>query len=436
MVAFAVVLAGLLGLAFRGSLDRFGRPPLTRNGLLAFGVLAQATALVARHPGVYAGWLGFGAAALVLYAVRNRGRPGLLLAAGGLALNVVVIAVNWAMPVSLAAAAQAGVPASRLDLATDPLRQPVEPDTLLPWLSESIPLALPLRPAVVSPGDLLAAAGGAVFVFTGLTGHGRPAPRPTVEAANRSRRRSKDTAGAASDSATAEGLAGDGAATRSAAQVGVTGAAAAEEATAAAATSTALGTPTAAGRRQARAERANRAADGTPESGAEPPTPSVDPSPTVDSGAPAATTTGDSDRKAARQARRAQRKVAGSQVGRADQDTDTTSTDHTSEAVEPAGQAQRRRKQEKRKERKATGAAPDAGSGSQASTDGSVNGDGERRERLGPDGAALDEASPERTRAQEVSSTQARRLTGGGSAASTTALSRRRGPGSSPAEDG
>ena len=196
LVVLAAVAATLLGFAFRGSLARFGRPKLQRRGLLAFAALAQVTAPLAKHPGVYAGWLAGGVLALVVFARVNRGRPGLLLAAAGLLANVVVIVVNWSMPVDLEAADRARVPASRLDLSDDALRSAVDDGTVLPWLGQSIPLALPLWPDVASPGDVLTAAGTAVFLFTGLTGRGRPAPPSTVRGGKRARgrRRVADTA--------------------------------------------------------------------------------------------------------------------------------------------------------------------------------------------------------------------------------------------------
>lgn len=298
-----MVLAGLLGLSAGGRPRRFARPELARNGLLAFGVLAQVTALVARHPGVYALWLGFGAAALVLYARRNRGRPGLLLAAAGLLLNVVVIAVNGGMPVSVAAAGNAGVPSTRLDLATDPLREPTAAGTVLPWLGETIPFALPLRPAVASAGDVLAAAGAAVFVFTGLTGRGRPAPAP-VETGKRRRRLQDEPADEASgpvptptsgptsmphpvDAATASTRQRPDAAREGVADVGATGVAAAEltdaartvnssaAAQAADASEVSAAAGSQSGRKAARqARRGQRAtADATPSTGAELPEP-------------------------------------------------------------------------------------------------------------------------------------------------------------------
>lgn len=343
----AVGMATLLGLAFRGNLRRFSRPVLSRNGLLAFGVLAQATALVARHPGVHAGWLGFGAAALVLYALRNRGRPGLLLAAGGLAVNVVAIVVNWGMPVDLDAAARAGVPSSRLDLAADPLRTPVTADTVLPWLGESIPLALPWRPAVASPGDLLAAAGAGVFVFTGLTGRGRRAPLAPVATAKQARRRSQEdpdaTGGAEFSPADAPPQVP---AEASIAAVHVAGPDDAMESrkTGPGAVNPRGVTASAAIRSTAsRSAAIHKAGDrgGSPEQG---------------------------DRKAAKQARRAQRKVAG-RPDTVRPDASGGQPDGSSPGAAADQRARRREKKSKRQERKATRSTSAAGGESASGTD-------------------------------------------------------------------
>lgn len=357
----AVGMATLLGLAFRGNLRRFARPALSRNGLLAFGVLAQATALVARHPGVYAGWLAFGAAALVLYAARNRGRPGLLLAAGGLLLNVVAIVVNWGMPVDLDAAARAGVPSSRLDLATDPLRAPVTADTMLPWLGETIPLALPLRPAVSSPGDLLAAAGAAAFVFTGLTGRGRPTPVASVEAGQKPRRRSQDDADGGGADGWGSGQPRDGDPARLPADAAMAAAhAAGSDASGTDAPGTEAGGTDAAGTREpgpdavtARTPRSSAAIRSTPSRSAAISAPAADRSGTPEQ----------RERRAAKQARKAQRHVAGHPG------TAGTQPDGTSPGATADQRASRRAKKSKRQQRKATRSTSATGGESVPGTD-------------------------------------------------------------------
>jgi hypothetical protein len=105
---------------------------------------------------------------------------GVPLMAAGLLLNSLVVAVNLGMPVSLSAAARAGVDRGDLHLGTDPLHEASGPSTRLAWLGDVIPLALPWRPQVVSRGDVLVAAGVGLLLVKGAPRRRRrrPVPRP------------------------------------------------------------------------------------------------------------------------------------------------------------------------------------------------------------------------------------------------------------------
>jgi hypothetical protein len=86
--------------------------------------------------------------------------PGMRLAALGMALNVIVIALNGAMPVSLAAARSAGMEAlGAVGLKHDVLG----PGTLLPWLGDVIPV--PVLHKVASIGDVVLAVGIGRFAY-------------------------------------------------------------------------------------------------------------------------------------------------------------------------------------------------------------------------------------------------------------------------------
>lgn len=93
-------------------------------------------------------------AAIVVFLVLNRHLPGMLLAGAGLAVNLVVIIANGAMPVSLEAARIAGIETS---LATGIGHEPMTSSTVLAWLGDVIPL--PGIGLVISPGDIVLAAG-------------------------------------------------------------------------------------------------------------------------------------------------------------------------------------------------------------------------------------------------------------------------------------
>lgn len=101
---------------------------------------------------------------------RNLRRPGVGLLALGFCVNALVVTLNGAMPVSATALARAGLPSSVVD---DPRHEPAGPDTLLPWLGDVVPVALPWIGQAVSPGDVLIAAGAGLLLYSGLGGTGR-----------------------------------------------------------------------------------------------------------------------------------------------------------------------------------------------------------------------------------------------------------------------
>lgn len=113
-------------------------------------------------------WLAMmvGLVAVMLLNVWKRWMLGF--AALGIALNVLVIGLNGAMPVSLRAVSEMGVP--RLDavqsMEGDYLHQPQASDTQLAVLGDVITVPGPeWQRGVVSVGDLLLALGLAGWVF-------------------------------------------------------------------------------------------------------------------------------------------------------------------------------------------------------------------------------------------------------------------------------
>ena len=101
-----------------------------------------------------------------LFLVGNARQPGVPLVALGLLLNVVVVGANAAMPVSVDAAARAGMSRAELGLARDAMREPSGATTRLGALGDVVPVALPRWPQVVSPGDVLVAAGVGLLLLT------------------------------------------------------------------------------------------------------------------------------------------------------------------------------------------------------------------------------------------------------------------------------
>ena len=155
----------LLGWLAGGCLDRLGGVVLRRRRLVLGALVAQLLATVVGGPVFPLGLIVSAGLAIAFLGV-NRSLPGTGLVALGLLANALVVAANGAMPVSAVAAARAGVPDP--DLAADLRHEPADARTLLPWLGDVVPVPLPVRPEVVSPGDVLVAAGLAQLVVAGM----------------------------------------------------------------------------------------------------------------------------------------------------------------------------------------------------------------------------------------------------------------------------
>lgn len=127
-------------------------------GWLVAALVSPAYGIATALSGIFVG----------LFGMRNRALPGVPLVAAGLLCNVAVVVANGAMPVSLDAAQRAGVARASQNLAEDPRHEPLTPGTRMSPLSEVIPVALPPHREVASPGDVMLAAGIALFVVTGM----------------------------------------------------------------------------------------------------------------------------------------------------------------------------------------------------------------------------------------------------------------------------
>lgn len=137
----------------------------------AFGL--QLVAALCTAPSWHQLALLASAGCAVRFAAGNLHIAGIPLAAAGLLLNALVIAVNGGMPVSVHAAARAGVP---FDGTGDAGRIAAGADTRLDALGESVPVPLPLLPEVDSPGDVLIAAGVGLLVVDGMLRDRRGGP--------------------------------------------------------------------------------------------------------------------------------------------------------------------------------------------------------------------------------------------------------------------
>ena len=177
LVVLAVALA--VGWARGGSLDRLGDMPLRSRRLVVAALLAQLLGTVVGGP-FYPVGLALLAGLVVAFLARNRGIRGTGLVAAGLLAGALVVGVNGAMPVSADAAARAGVPIESIDAGLDSRHVVSGASTRLPLLGDVVPVLLPLRPEVVSPGDVLVASGLAQLVVVGMRAGRMPARVPAA----------------------------------------------------------------------------------------------------------------------------------------------------------------------------------------------------------------------------------------------------------------
>ena len=158
MLVSAVLLGLVAGIGFGGDWRRLRRLRLEGMPILmACGVLRLAGAFWGLPLMIYVAVL----AALIVVAVLNRMMPGALLLGAGISLNLIAIAANQGMPISVPAAHVAG-----LSIPADGLHHPMTESTRVPVLVDVIPV--PLFRNVYSAGDVVLAVGGFWLPFAAL----------------------------------------------------------------------------------------------------------------------------------------------------------------------------------------------------------------------------------------------------------------------------
>jgi len=174
-VALALILlvgAAAVALATGGSWSTFANLPLKARRLVVIAVLAQllggGLARVTNLHGFYPAGLAVSALAALAFCIRNIRLAGVPLITLGLLSNALVVSLNGAMPVSIAAAARANVPILEIAAGNDARHTIAGRDSTLRSFGDVIPLPLPWRPEVVSPGDALVAAGLGELVLLGM----------------------------------------------------------------------------------------------------------------------------------------------------------------------------------------------------------------------------------------------------------------------------
>jgi hypothetical protein len=178
--ALAVVIgAALLAAAMGGRLSGFTTLDMRGVRYLTVAVVSQALAgVLAASAGtstLYLAGLALSAAAALVFCVINRQLPGVALVTAGLVSNALVVGLNGAMPVSIFAASRAGVSIESIAAGNDPRHTVAGYGSTWRALGDVIPVPLPVVPEVISPGDVLVAAGLGELMVVGM--RRRPAPR-------------------------------------------------------------------------------------------------------------------------------------------------------------------------------------------------------------------------------------------------------------------
>lgn len=169
LVLLVMVLAAGAALATGGRFGQLAGNTLTGVHWLAAAAIGQLLGSVFGGTAYLVGLLG-SAVCIAVFLRMNLRHPGVGLLALGFFSNAVVVALNGAMPVSLAALERAGVGAA---VVTDPRHEVSDAATRLPWLGDVVPVALPGLGQAVSPGDVLIAAGAGLLLYAGMGGSGR-----------------------------------------------------------------------------------------------------------------------------------------------------------------------------------------------------------------------------------------------------------------------
>lgn len=196
LLALAVAVgAAAVALASGGSIAGLSTLPVRGLRLVVIALVAEllgsGLARATAHGAFYSAGLALGALAILAFCVRNLRLPGVPLVAAGLILNAAVVVANGAMPVSTAAAARAGVAVSGIAAGNDPRHVVSSHRTTLAPLGDVVPVPLPGRGEVVSPGDVSVAAGLAELVVIGMRRRRRREPVGALRAAIATRRGSQ-----------------------------------------------------------------------------------------------------------------------------------------------------------------------------------------------------------------------------------------------------
>jgi Family of unknown function (DUF5317) len=165
LVALAAVGAALLARMRGGTLEALAATQFRWTGLVLEGLLIQVAFSVWSPEGLTrsgALWvLVLSNIAIGSFLLANAKLPGMLIAGLGLAMNLLVIVANGAMPVSSQAASAAGLSAPTESSAFK--HEAMDSDTVLAWMGDVVPVRG--IGEVWSVGDFLIALGIARLIY-------------------------------------------------------------------------------------------------------------------------------------------------------------------------------------------------------------------------------------------------------------------------------
>ena len=164
MLAVVILLgAGVIALLSGGRLTAFTELKVRGLRYVVIAAAAQAVGGIAgattNSSDIYLAGLAVSAASALVFCVLNFALAGVPLVTLGLIANALVVGLNGAMPVSIYAAARAGVSIESIAAGNDPRHTIAGYGSTWRTLGDVIPVPLPVEPEVASPGDVLVAAG-------------------------------------------------------------------------------------------------------------------------------------------------------------------------------------------------------------------------------------------------------------------------------------
>lgn len=169
-----IVLGLVAGLLAKGSFANLknvrlkGETAIFLLLIIQLGIPALSTRFGVSHTLALAAWLAV-MAGLVALALWNRYTPGIVLAAIGIAMNLLAIGLNAGMPVSTTAISYLSGTTALPEF--DLLHEPLTDSTIAPILTDVIPVPGPTwHRGIASIGDLVLMFGAGYFVFASMRG--------------------------------------------------------------------------------------------------------------------------------------------------------------------------------------------------------------------------------------------------------------------------